>query len=135
MPLLGGLGRVILRLAGLASSKPSGLNCAPASNPPLSGRPLIEESGVSVMEWGLSSACAGTVRLRVAPDAAEAGTAAPAGALTRAGRSGVVPGARGPGGGGARARVGGEGRARRGGRRGGGGDWAAGGADHGACRL
>src|SRR5258708_37150343 len=82
MALLGGLGRVILRLAGLASSKPSGLNCAPASNPPLSGRPLIEESGVSVMEWGLSSACAGTVRLRVAPDAAEAVTAPPAGPST-----------------------------------------------------
>src|SRR5258708_26766684 len=82
MPLLGGVGRVILRLAGLASSKPSGLNCAPASNPPLSGRPLIEESGVSVMEWGLSSACAGTVRLRVAPDAAEAVTAPPAGPIT-----------------------------------------------------
>src|SRR5258708_15370546 len=82
MAVRGGLGRVILRLAGLASSKPSGLNRAPASNPPLSGRPLIEESGVSVMEWGLSSACAGTVRLRVAPDAAEAVTAPPAAALT-----------------------------------------------------
>src|SRR5258708_13989875 len=82
MPLLGGLRRVILRLAGLASSKPSGLNCAPASNPPLSGRPLIEESGVSVMAWGLSSACAGTVRVRVTPDAAEAVTAPPAGPIT-----------------------------------------------------
>src|SRR5260370_24054431 len=82
MPLLGGVGRVILRLGGLASSKPSGLNCAAASNPPLRGRPLIEESGVSVMAWGLSSACAGTVRVRVTPDAGEAVTGPPAGPIT-----------------------------------------------------
>src|SRR5258708_11198628 len=82
MPLLGGLRRVILRLAGLASSKPSGLNCAPAINPPLSGSPLIEESGVSVMAWGLSRACAGTVRVTLTPDAAEAVAAPPPGAIT-----------------------------------------------------
>src|SRR5260370_577497 len=52
MPLLGGLRRVILRLAGLASSKPSGLNCAPASHPPLSGRPLFVGGGGSGMAWG-----------------------------------------------------------------------------------